>query len=47
VEGRPDRGVLVGGVLELEDGQGEAVDEEHNVRPAGVLVLGDAELVDR
>ncbi len=36
VEGVPDGGVRVGGVLELEDGEGQAVDEEHEVGAAVV-----------
>ena len=47
LEGAPDRGVLVGRVLELDHRQRQAVDEQHHVRPARVLVLDDAELVDR
>ena len=43
---RPDGGVLIGGILELDDAQGQAVDEQHHVRPAGVPVFGDGELVD-
>ncbi len=46
LERRPDRGVLVGRVLELDHRQRQAVDEQHDVRPAGVLVLDDGELVD-
>ena len=46
LEGGPDRGVLVGRVLQLDDRQRQAVDEEHDVRPAVVLVLDDGELVD-
>jgi hypothetical protein len=46
VEGRPDRGVLVGRVLELDHRQREPVHEEHHVRPAGVLPLAHGELVD-
>ncbi len=42
----PDGGVLVGGVLELDDAQGQAVDEEYDVGTAGVLILPDGELVD-
>ena len=44
---RPDGGVLVRGVLQLDDAQGQAVDEQHHVRPARVPVLGGGELVDR
>ena len=44
---RPDGGVLVGRVLQLDHAQGQPVDEQHHVRPAGVPVLGDGELVDR
>jgi hypothetical protein len=47
LEGRPDRGVLVRRVLQLHDGQRQAVHEEHKVRPAAVLVLRHGELVDR
>ena len=47
MEGGPDRRVLVGGVLELQHRQRQAIAEEHHVRAAAVLVLGDAELVDR
>ena len=46
VPGRPDGGVLVGRVLQFDHAQRQAVDEQHYVRPAGVLVLGDGELVD-
>ena len=42
----PDGGVLIQGVLKLHDGQGQAVDEEDDVRAAGVAVLRDGELVD-
>ena len=44
---RPDGGVLVDRVLELDDGQRQAVDEQHDIGAAGVLVLRDGELVDR
>ena len=47
LEGRLDRGVLVGRVLELDHGERQAVDEEHDVGPPRVLPLGDGELVDR
>ena len=42
----PDGGVLVGRVLQLDDAEGQAVHEQDDVRPAGVAVLGDGELVD-
>ena len=45
--GRPDGGLFVGGVFELQHDQRQAVDEEHHVGPAGVLVLHDRELVHR
>ena len=35
------------GVLQLDDRERQAVDEEHDVRPAVVLALDDGELVDR
>ena len=46
VEGRLDRGVLVAWVLQLQHGQGDAVDEHDQVGAAVVLVLDDRELVD-
>ena len=46
MERRPDGGVLVGRVLELDHGQRQPVDEHHDVGPAGVAVLGHRELVD-
>ena len=45
--GRPHRGLLVRRVLELDQAQWKAVDEQHDVRPPLVLVLDDGELVDR
>ena len=47
LEGRPDGGVLVRRVLELHNRQWQAVNEEHDVRPAAVLVFRHGELVDR
>jgi hypothetical protein len=47
LEGRPDRGILVRRVFELYDRQRQAVDEEHDVRSAAMLVLRHGELVDR
>ena len=46
LEGGPDRRVLVGRVLQLDHGERQAVDEQHDVRPARVLPLGHRELVD-
>ena len=46
VERRPDGGVLVGRILELDHGQRQTVDEHDDVGPAGVTVFGDRELVD-
>ena len=43
---RPDGGIFVKGVLQLDDAQRKAVDEQHDVGTAFVLVLGDRELVD-
>ena len=43
----PEGGVLIGRLLELDDAQRQAVDEQHHVGPAGVLILCDGELVDR
>ena len=45
--GRPQGGVLIRRVLEFNDAQRQAVDKQHHVGPAGVLILGDCELVDR
>jgi hypothetical protein len=42
----PDGGVFGDSVLELDESKREAVYEEHHVRPADVMVLGDGELVD-
>ena len=47
VEGALDGGVLVGRVLEFDDAERQAVDEDDHVGPAVVLVLDDGELVDR
>ena len=47
VEGGPDGGVLIGGVLQLDHGEWQAVDEDHHVRPPLVLALRHGELVDR
>ena len=47
IPGRPDRGVLVRRVLQLDHAQRQTVHEKHHVRPPRVAVLGDAELVDR
>jgi hypothetical protein len=47
VEGAPEGRVLVRGVLEFEEHQGQAVDEQHHVGTAGVLGLAHGELVDR
>ena len=44
---RPDVGLLVGRVLELDHAERQAVDEQHDVRAARVLALGDGDLVDR
>ncbi len=47
LEGRPDRGGLVGRVLELDDAKRQAVDEQHDIGTARVLSFHDGELVDR
>jgi hypothetical protein len=44
--GGPDGSVLGYGVLEFDQGERETVDEEHHVRPADVVILGDGELAD-
>ena len=46
VEGVPDRGVLVAGVLQFDHAQRQAVDEHHDVGPAVVPGLDHRELVD-
>ena len=46
IPGVPDVSVLVGRVLELDDAQGQPVQEEDYVRAAGGLVLLHCELVD-
>ena len=43
---RPDGGILVRRVLQLDDAKGQAVDEQDDVRPAGVAILRNGELVD-
>ena len=40
-------GVFVAGVLQLDHGQGQAVDEQHHIGPAVVLSLDHRELVHR
>jgi len=47
LEGGPDGGVLVRGVLQLDEDERQTVDEEHHVRTPRVLGLADRELVDR
>ena len=37
----------VGGVLQLDDRERQAVDEQHDVGPPFMAVLDDGELVDR
>src|SRR2546428_9741527 len=46
MEGGPDRRVLVGRVLQLDDAEREPVHEQHHVGTAGVLPLRDSELID-
>ena len=45
--GGPDGGLFVDRVLQLDDHQRQAVDEQHHVGAALVLVLHDGKLVDR
>ncbi len=42
-----DRGILIGGVLEFQNRQRQAVDEQHHIGPAIVLPLDHRELIDR
>lgn len=46
VECAPDGGGRVGGILELEDGQGETVDKYDEVGTAGVMIFENGELVN-
>ena len=50
IESRPDGGVLIGGILELQHGQRQAVDKNHQVGAAGQFTVGagslNGELVD-
>ena len=45
-ERRPERGFPAGGVLQLDDGQRQAVEEQHHVRAPLPPVLHDGELID-
>jgi hypothetical protein len=45
VTGGDPRGVLGDGALQLEQSDGQTVDEHDDVRPPGVACLGDRELV--
>ena len=47
VEGIPDVGLLVGGVLQLDHCQRQAVDEGHQVRTARLFGAGHGELADQ
>ena len=47
IEGGPDGGRFVGGVLEFNHPQGEPVDEDHHIRPTMMLALHHGELVHR
>ena len=42
----PDGGVLVRRALQFDHPERQAIDEQHDIGPAVVLVLGDGELVD-
>ena len=46
LEGRVDRGVFVGWVLQLDDAERQSVDEQHDVGPPFMVVLEDGELID-
>ena len=46
-EGRVDRRILVGGVLQLDHDQRQSVDEQHDVGPPFAAVLDHGELVHR
>ena len=47
VVGFPDIGLLVGRVLQLQQHQRQAIDEQDHIRPAGVVQPFDGELIDR
>jgi hypothetical protein len=48
VQGRPDRGLLVGRVLQLDHAERQPVEKDHDVRPPVVPLRSDhRELVDR
>ncbi len=42
----PDAGALVGGILQLEEPERQAIDEDDDVRPARLLAAGHSELID-
>ena len=44
--GRPNRGFLVRQVLELDQTERKAVDEQHDIGPPLALALDDGELID-
>jgi len=46
VEGRPDRGLFVSGIFELNDSQRDPVHEDHDIGPPVVVALHDGQLVD-
>ena len=47
VKGFPDVGMHVGRILQLDQHQRQAIDEEHDIRPAGMVGTLDRVLVDR
>lgn len=47
LERAPDIGMRIGRVLQLDQHQRQAIDEKHDVRPAGVLRAPHGELIDR
>ena len=47
VVGFPDVGLLVGRVLQLQQHQRQAIDEQNHIRPAGMVRAFDGKLVDR
>ena len=45
--GRPDSSLLICWILDLDQTERQAVDEQHDIRPTFVLALDNGELVDR
>ena len=46
MESRPDGGVLIGGILELDDRQRQAIDKDDQIRAAVDMVFQNGKLID-